>query len=425
MRLIDDETTPTPVRTSPGELRRVLTLPALVFFGLVYMVPLTVFTTYGLVTVQTGGRLPTTYIVTLVAMIFTALSYGAMASAFPVAGSTFTYAKAAFGNHIGFLAGWSLLLDYLFLPMLNYLVIGIYLNAQAPSVAPWVFVVVSIAAVTALNVVGIASIAKANIAIIAAQAVFAVVFVAMGLATVSGTDVSLWEPFLGNGSYAAGGVDPSAGFGPLLAGASVLCLSFLGFDAVSTMAEETPDPRRDVPRAILWVTIGAGVLFTALAYVGHLVLREPRCLAAIDPACTFADTAALDVMARGGRACPEPVLRRSVRGGRVRIGAHLAGVGIAHPLRDGPRRRAAPRILRSARRALRHAGALDPARVGLVAARHVDLARAAGVDDQLRRARGVLGREPGRDQALPRGPKAGARAGTWSCTGCCHSSDAC
>lgn len=86
----------------------------------------------------------------------------------------------------------------------------------------------------------------------------------------------------------------------MLSGAAILCLSFLGFDAVSTMAEETPEPRRDIPRAIWWVTIGAGLLFTLLAYVGHLVLREPRCLAAVDPACTFADSAALDVMARAG-----------------------------------------------------------------------------------------------------------------------------
>lgn len=282
-------------------LRRVLSLPALVLFGLVYLVPMTVFTTYGLVTVQTGGRLPTTYLITLVAMTFTALSYGAMVRAFPAAGSTFTYARAVFGPNIGFLAGWSLLLDYLFLPMINYLVIGLYLNTQFPSVAPWVFIVAAIAAVTALNVAGIESIARANVAIISAQAVFVVTFVVMALGAVD-PGASAWEPFAGNPSYAGGGTDPSLGIGPLLAGAAVLCLSFLGFDAVSTMAEETPEPRRDIPRAILWVTLTGGVLFMLLAYVGHLVMREPRCLPVVDASCTFADTAALDLMARtGGR----------------------------------------------------------------------------------------------------------------------------
>ena len=255
-----------------GELRRVLTLPALVLFGLVYMVPLTVFTTYGLVTVQTGGRLPTTYLITSVAMFVTALSYGAMVRAFPVAGSTFTYATSVFGPVVGFVAGWSLLLDYMFLPMINYLVIGLYLNAQLPSIAPWVFVLAGILAVTVLNVVGIDSIAKANLVIIAAQAIFIAVFVVLGLSA-RDAGASLVEPFVGNGFYASDGVDPSHGIGPLLAGAAVLCLSFLGFDAVSTMAEETPEPRRDIPRAISWVTIGSGLLFTLLAYLGHLVLR--------------------------------------------------------------------------------------------------------------------------------------------------------
>lgn len=182
----------------PAALRRVLSLPALVLFGLVYMVLLTVFATYGLVAVQTGGRLPTTYLITSIAMTFTALSYGAMVKAFPIAGSTFTYATFAFGTNVGFLAGWALLLDYMFLPMINYLVIGIYPHAQFAAVAPWVFILVSIVAVTALNIIGIDSIAKANVALIAAQALFVLVFIAMGLKAASGSGVSVWEPFFGN-----------------------------------------------------------------------------------------------------------------------------------------------------------------------------------------------------------------------------------
>jgi amino acid transporter len=95
---------------APGEgrLRRVLGVPSLVLFGLVYMVPLTVFTTYGIVTQITGGRLPFAYIVTLIAMAFTARSYGLMSKAFPFAGSAYTYTQRSFGPGIGFLAGSSL-----------------------------------------------------------------------------------------------------------------------------------------------------------------------------------------------------------------------------------------------------------------------------------------------------------------------------
>ena len=101
------------------QLKRALGLPALALFGLVYLVPLTVFTTYGIVTEQTGGRLPTSYIFTLAAMIFTAFSYAAMVRAYPVSGSAYTYTSRSFGRHAGFLAGWSLLVDYLFLRMIK------------------------------------------------------------------------------------------------------------------------------------------------------------------------------------------------------------------------------------------------------------------------------------------------------------------
>ena len=143
------------VAENEGQLKRALGLPALVLFGLVYIVPLTVFTTYGIVTETTGGRLPVAYIVTLIAMAFTALSYARMVVAFPVAGSAYTYTQKTFGAPLGFLIGWSLLLDYLFLPMINYLVIGIYMEAAFPAVPAWVYILVSIAIVTVLNVVGL------------------------------------------------------------------------------------------------------------------------------------------------------------------------------------------------------------------------------------------------------------------------------
>ncbi|BCI55116.1 putrescine importer [Mycolicibacterium litorale] len=268
-----------------GQLRRVLGVPSLVLFGLVYMVPLTVFTTYGIVTEISGGRLSVSYLVTLAAMLFTARSYARMAAAHPVAGSAYAYSQKAFGAPIGFLAGWSLLLDYLFLPMLNYLVIGIYLNAAIPAIPPWVFVLLSIAVVTVLNIVGIVSVARANMLIIALQAVFIVTFLVLAMVTVSGSGtVDLLAPLTGDGS--------ATGMGPILAGAAILCLSFLGFDAVSTLSEEAKDPRRSVPRAIMIATLVSGVIFFVLSYVGQLVF----------PSNDFADvdSGSLDVMTTAG-----------------------------------------------------------------------------------------------------------------------------
>ena len=268
-----------------GHLQRALGLPSLVLFGLVYMVPLTVFTTYGIVTETTGGRLPLAYIVTLIAMAFTAVSYARMSVAYPVAGSAYTYAQKSFGAPIGFLTGWSLLLDYLFLPMINYLVIGIYLAAAYPAVPAWVFIVAAIAIVTVLNIIGIVAVARANFLIIAIQTIFIVAFVALATAKTFGHGtVDFAAPLAGDGT--------AGGLSPILAGAAVLCLSFLGFDAVSTLSEEAKNPKRDVPRAILIATLLSGVIFILLAYVSQLVFPSNKF--------SDVDSGSLDVMTAAG-----------------------------------------------------------------------------------------------------------------------------
>jgi putrescine importer len=276
---------PSPSHEEEGHLLRVLGTPSLVLFGLVYMVPLTVFTTYGIVTETTGGRLSVAYLVTLAAMVFTARSYARMSAAYPVAGSAYTYTQRSFGAPIGFLAGWSLLLDYLFLPMLNYLVIAIYLNAAIPPIPPWLIVVVTIAIVTALNIIGIVSVDRANFVIIAVQAIFIVVFLILACVTLTHSGaVDFMAPLRGDGT--------AGGFSPIVAGAAILCLSFLGFDAVSTLSEEAKDPRRTVPRAIMIATIASGVIFIVLAYFSQLVY----------PSNQFAnvDSGSLEVMTTAG-----------------------------------------------------------------------------------------------------------------------------
>lgn len=266
-----------------GSLRRVLSLPALTLFGLVYMVPLTVFTTYGVVTQVTGGRTTLAYLLTLLSIFFTALSYSRMVGRYPVAGSAYSYARKSFGPMAGFLAGWSLLLDYLFLPMINYLVIGIYLHQSFPQVPAWGFIVTMIALVTVFNVLGIQSVSRFGNVLVAAQLVFVLVFVALAARQImTQTSVDLLAPWQGDGS--------AIGLAPVLAGAAILCLSFLGFDAVSTLAEEAREPHRDIPRAIIITTIAAGLLFILLAAISQLAFPGSRF--------QHADSAANEVMQR-------------------------------------------------------------------------------------------------------------------------------
>lgn len=263
-------------------LRRVMGTPALVVFGLAYMVPLTVFTTYGLVTTMTEGHLPAAYVVTLAAMMFTALSYAFLVRVIPSAGSAYSFTQRIFGGHVGFVTGWTLMLDYLLLPLINYLLIGLYLNAQFPSVPTWVFVLAAIALVTVLNVIGISVVRSANLVLVGMQAVFVAVFIALTASNIS-TGQSLIAPF----------VSSDLDLGLILSGSAILCLSFLGFDAVSTMSEEARDPKRTVPRAVLLTTLIGGALFIVVSWVGHLAY--PNWQEFTDP-----DAAAVEIMNRLG-----------------------------------------------------------------------------------------------------------------------------
>ncbi|KEY87988.1 APC family permease [Pseudomonas capeferrum] len=270
---------------SSGRFRKSMGLSALVLFGLAYMVPLAVFTTYGLVTQMTKGHLPTAYLLTLAAMLLTAYSYGRMVQAHPYSGSVYTYTRKAFGTHIGFMAGWTLLLDYIFLPLLSYLLIGIYMSEYFPAIHAWVWVAGSIALVTFLNLIGIESITRVNWILVVVQLVFIVLFVGLSINNLAGQSapVSLLAPFHHEGFSV-----------PLImTGAAVLCLSFLGFDAVSTMAEETSNPTFRIPLAIMAVSLIGGLLFLVVSYCAQMVFPEWGAFS--DP-----DSASVDVMRRVG-----------------------------------------------------------------------------------------------------------------------------
>ncbi|GAA4284192.1 amino acid permease [Brevibacterium daeguense] len=277
--------TPRDTASRNPSLKRTLGLPSVVFFGLAYMVPLTVFTTYGIVTELTAGHLPAAYIVTTITMIFTAIAYANMVRAFPVAGSAYTYTQQSFGASIGFLAGWALLLDYLFLPMINYMVIGIYMSVALPTVPAWIWIVAAIVLVTVFNVLGIRLVASANMVLVGAQIAFIAVFLVMAIATYGGQaePISPLAPFYSS----------EFDFSTILAGAAILCLSFLGFDAVSTLSEETKSPRKTIPRAILLCTVVSGLIYIGLSWLGHVAFPNWQDF-------TDADSAAVDVMMHVG-----------------------------------------------------------------------------------------------------------------------------
>jgi amino acid transporter len=246
--------------------RRVLGLPALVFFGLAYMVPLTVWTTYGIVTTSTEGHMPLAYTLTTIAMALTAYSYGRMVVIHPIAGSAYSYASRAFGRPVGFMVGWALMLDYIFLPMINYLLIGLYMQDYFPSIPQAVWIILAVVVVTGLNVLGIRLVAGANFIFVTAQFVFIAVFAVMAVIEFT-SDVEVQ-------SFTAPFIESGIDFGAVAAGAAILALSFLGFDAVSTLSEETRDPKRKIPLAIMFCAIAGGLIYIFQSYLGHLAFPD-------------------------------------------------------------------------------------------------------------------------------------------------------
>ncbi|MDO9329744.1 MAG: APC family permease [Pseudomonas sp.] len=242
-----------------ARLQRTLSLGSVVLFGIAYMTPIIVLGTFGILAQSTAGMVPAAYLAALVAMFFTAMSYGRMASAFPVAGSAYSYVRKAISPKLGFIAGWAVLLDYLFLPMAIWLIGAAYLNSAFPAVPQWIWVLAFIGITSAINIVGLKLANGINALLMLVQFLVLIAFVALCIHYVGGdASTPLWsiKPFF-NGDMQM----------PLImSGAAIACYSFLGFDAVSTLTEETRDPRRTIPRAIMLITLIGGLIFVSVSY---------------------------------------------------------------------------------------------------------------------------------------------------------------
>ena len=250
----------------PAELKRILTLGQLILFGITFVGPTAPFPMFGIVSTVSRGHMALAYLVAMVAMVLTAQSYGRMAGAFPAAGSAYTYAQRALHPVAGYLTGWTLMLDYLLMPLMSVIYLSLTAARLLPQIPQGVWLVLFATGITAINLFGLKVTNRANAVMTGIMAAVVLCFVAaavraLGAGVGEGVLLST-KPFYNPATFSFSGV---------MAATSIAAFSYLGFDGISTLAEDSRDPRRDIGRATVLVCVCCGLMFILQAYLGQMV----------------------------------------------------------------------------------------------------------------------------------------------------------
>ncbi|HEY4456391.1 MAG TPA: APC family permease, partial [Pseudonocardiaceae bacterium] len=144
-----------------------------------------------------------------------------------------------------------------------WLIGATFLNQQFPEVPNWAWIVAFIIITTVVNVIGIKLAANANLLLTGLQILVLIFFVILSLRHVGSTSGTIFSssPFKNSSTTVSA----------VAAGAALACYSFLGFDAITTLTEETKEPKRNIPRAIVLVTVIGGVIFLVTSYAAQYV----------------------------------------------------------------------------------------------------------------------------------------------------------
>ncbi|MFE2481019.1 amino acid permease [Streptomyces sp. NPDC059389] len=270
--------------TDPGTapkaaLRRSLGFRDLVVYGLLFIAPMAPVGVFGALDAKSHGAVALVYLCATVAMAFTAFSYAQMVQVAPQAGSVFTYARKGLGEGAGLIAGWMAMLDYLLIPAVAYLFSGIAMNALVPEVSRWVWTALAVLVTTGLNLWGVRAAARVGFAVLAMEIAVLLVFVVAAVTVLvrDGAQRGWLSPLTGDGSL---GFSPAA----VLGAVSVAVLSYLGFDAIASFAEEVTGGSERVARAVLFCLALAGVLFFVQSYLAALLMPVSSAQLAADPA---------------------------------------------------------------------------------------------------------------------------------------------
>lgn len=261
-------------------LKRTLKTRDLIIYGLIFMIPLAPAGLYGAYIGPSNGMVALCYLIGMVAMAFTGLSYRVMSQNYPMAGSVYVYVQKGVSPALGFLTGWAILLDYLLLPATVVIIGSSFANALIPSVPVWIWSLLFIAFSTIINVIGVDLMAKCSWFLFALQMVVIIAFSVCVIrlwmnGTISFNTISFYNP----NQFDMSGILMATG---------MVILSYLGFDAISTLAEETIEPEKKVGKAIISSIFIIGVIFIVITFLAGMAYPNYQ---ELNP-----DTAFLDIV---------------------------------------------------------------------------------------------------------------------------------
>jgi amino acid transporter len=247
------------------QLDRALSLGDLVVYGMIFMVPIAPFSVFGFAWQDSRGMVVLAYLIGLVGMLFTALSYAAMSRAFPLAGSVYAYVQRGLHDTAGFLAGWLILLDYILIPALLYLFSAAALQPLLPQVPSWLWLFGFVALNAAANLVGVRVTARLYKALLALELLVLAWFVVAGAKALYGQGAGLTlAPLYDAHSFSLATVASAT---------SIAVLSFLGFDGISTLSEESTGARNAIARATVASLLLIGALFVLQTWIAADLAR--------------------------------------------------------------------------------------------------------------------------------------------------------
>lgn len=243
---------------APEGSKRILGKWDLIFYGIVLNQPVAAVGLFGLVNLISGGHMVTTLLISMVAMLLTAVSYGRMAAMYPTAGSAYKYVGKGLNTYMGFIAGWAMTLCYLIIPIINAVFGVLSFQRLFPGTPYWLGVIVFICLVSFLNLLGVRSSMNANKVMLYIMLI------------IIGSFIVLAIRYILNDSGVAGLITTAPFYNPetfkigtLAAGTSLVALTYVGFDGITTLAEDVKNPKKNILVAIITVCLFTG-LFSGL-----------------------------------------------------------------------------------------------------------------------------------------------------------------